>query len=409
VSLSIDAKNAWVNSVERGVKQLVVSVWGGPAIYLIDIASGKTVATFTEPGLEVIRSHFIDGERTVLAVCGDRIVRLWSVADGKKIRQFTLTLDNSGAWLRWAPPVGPGPREPMNIPSLLSPEGNLIAYPDGGGHICINDTRSGNLDRQIHADFRGSGGWCFSPDGRVLDLSDGNLVRLWEIASGKERRSFSGHRAEVSALAFSRDGRTLFSGSNDTTAVVWDLIGDRTGATRIAALTPAELDALWAALAGDDAAKAFTAMRSLVAAPAQALPFLSRQLQPRKLPDADLVTRLIKELDSDQFTVREKAREELEKIGSLAVPVARKALASGPSAEARRQLEALIAKCDAEQKDPRGPSLREIRALEVLELDGSRQARDILRSLTTGASESRLTVEAKASLGRLERRSQSSP
>ena len=58
----------------------------------------------------------------------------------------------------------------------------------------------------------------FSPDGRTA-LSggeDGN-VSLWEIATGKKLRSFSGHTEVINSVAYSSDGRTALSGSKDKT------------------------------------------------------------------------------------------------------------------------------------------------------------------------------------------------
>jgi WD40 repeat protein len=64
---------------------------------------------------------------------------------------------------------------------------------------------------------------AFSPDGKFLALgsSDGT-VRVWDPVLGKELRSLEGHRGIVNSVAFSRDGKRLVSGSTDTTVLIWD-------------------------------------------------------------------------------------------------------------------------------------------------------------------------------------------
>jgi WD40 repeat protein len=64
---------------------------------------------------------------------------------------------------------------------------------------------------------------CVSPDGRLLAVGeyDGS-VSLWDVASLKKTRRFSGHAGMVHAMLFSRDGKTLFSAGTDGVKV-WNI------------------------------------------------------------------------------------------------------------------------------------------------------------------------------------------
>jgi hypothetical protein len=65
---------------------------------------------------------------------------------------------------------------------------------------------------------------AFSPDGQTLASgSRDNTIKLWEVASGRERATLSGHGDEVSSVAFSPDGQTLASGSWDKTIKLWEV------------------------------------------------------------------------------------------------------------------------------------------------------------------------------------------
>jgi WD40 repeat protein len=48
-------------------------------------------------------------------------------------------------------------------------------------------------------------------------------VRLWDVATGKELAVLTGHKASVLNCAFSRDGRTLATKSDDRTIKLWNL------------------------------------------------------------------------------------------------------------------------------------------------------------------------------------------
>jgi hypothetical protein len=67
-------------------------------------------------------------------------------------------------------------------------------------------------------------GVAFSPDGRTaLSSSDDTTVRLWDVRTGRELHCYEGHTDEVRSVAFSPDKRHLLSGSHDRTLRLWPL------------------------------------------------------------------------------------------------------------------------------------------------------------------------------------------
>ena len=61
-------------------------------------------------------------------------------------------------------------------------------------------------------------------DGGTISMATiGKEVRLWDTETGELLGSFPGHLTSITCAAFTPDGGTLVSGSNDGTVLFWDL------------------------------------------------------------------------------------------------------------------------------------------------------------------------------------------
>jgi hypothetical protein len=202
-------------------------------------------------------------------------------------------------------------------------------------------------------------------------------------------------------LSFSPDGKKLLSGSEDTTATVWDLTGELREPTARKPLTAAELEKLWTTLCEDDAAKAYHAMQRLAGSPKDAVSDLSQRVKAIPRVPEKVLARWIADLDNADFKTREHATEELDKLGEAALLAYDAALAGTPSAEARLRLETLKKKHSL-LRTPSTEQLRIMRALEVLEMCGP-ESRKLLTTLADGAPGAYVTEQARNALLRQDR------
>jgi WD40 repeat protein len=382
-----------------------------------------------------------DGQRLVALFRGggkeDCQLNVWDTANGKLLKRreppaspfSSFTPDGSGIVVRAEQGLAIQDtltgKERVMIPGVVdllpiafSPDGKRLAavrcpvvlppagkpgprFAQAGGEVtgvCVAEVATGT--ELLRIDTGRVNRLAFSGDGRVLATSDGDTVRLWELATGQEvfRQGRHGDlpgappQAAVTSLAFLAGGGRLATGLEDGTTLVWDVAP--------AAAAARGLEGLWADLAGDDAARAYRAVNGLAAAPAPAVAYLRDRLRPVPEVEPRRVRRLLADLDSNEFAAREAAARELAALGERVEPALRRALKESPSAEVRRRLGDLLTA-------PKGPpppnTLRALRAVWVLERVGTPEARKVLEELAQGAPAARQTAEAKAALARLER------
>lgn len=239
----------------------------------------------------------------------------------------------------------------------------------------------------------------FSPNGRVMLLWGHGLVSVWEVTTGRERTRFKGHFASLSNARFTPDGRGIVSGGADSQVLLWDYTRRcLDGIWTTVKHTPEQQTTLWKSLASDDAAEAHRAIWEMVADPDGTAKFLDGKLQPAKLPEAALLSKCIDRLSSPAFPEREKATKDLLSWGDMILPPLQVARKKTTDAELRERLDRIIQ--ELEQPSLANSQLQQVRAVEVLESIGTKEAKQVLEKLARGEGSARLTQEAKFALGR---------
>jgi RNA polymerase sigma factor (sigma-70 family) len=163
-------------------------------------------------GDRVVDLAFLPDGKT-LAAADKGSIRLWDTATGREVRRF-----------------GDGTLKSMS----LSADGKRLASsPEHFGPFRVWDVRTGRLVRTIDGP-----NWStvvLSPDGKRLAAISanaqrsglGSAVHLWDVDTGQKLHHLDKHTDIAWSLAFSPDGKRLYSGGADCTIRVWDVASGR--------------------------------------------------------------------------------------------------------------------------------------------------------------------------------------
>jgi RNA polymerase sigma factor (sigma-70 family) len=110
----------------------------------------------------------------------------------------------------------------------LSADGNTFVAGDRLGKVRVWDVQTGKERCSFQPGPYGSRKDIeVSPDGRTIATISGGIftsaVSLWDAASGKLISDLPGHSSEITAAAFSPDGKTAFTIAKDQSLRTWDI------------------------------------------------------------------------------------------------------------------------------------------------------------------------------------------
>ena len=112
----------------------------------------------------------------------------------------------------------------------FSPDGRIMAT-NRGNVILVRDVVEDKLLQKIEMISHVDKCLALSSDGRTVASGHHHYtsgkhhytIDLWDIETGKHKKTLKGHKKSIESLAFSPDGKTLASGSLDNTIILWDV------------------------------------------------------------------------------------------------------------------------------------------------------------------------------------------
>ncbi len=326
-----------------------------------------------------------DGERATVWL-GDR-VGVEEVATGNLLATLPKGVSHS---IRFAP----------DGRLLAAPVGPPKLPPNGVERLVFIETVSG--EEIFHLDLETFDRVAFTPDSRAAIVADKKKLRVWDTDTGEKLYEMAWPEClrdgrgetEICSLEALSGGR-IATGMAEGDILVWDLSSSTWPAgNRGHVIGRKELDALWSDLA-NDAGKAHRAMKILAVAPDRTVPFLEDRLRPMREVDGKHLEKLLADLDSDSFEIREASSRALTELRYRIETKLLRALEDKPTLEMRRRIQAILAK----PKRLSAEALRMLRAIAVLDRIGTPEARRILEKLAGGADAPE-TRAAKAALVR---------
>jgi len=162
-----------------------------------------------------------DGNK-LITVSWDKTIRTWDVETGEAIKVLR-------------PPIGRGP-EGRLYAAALSPDGETLAVggwgpPNALGRIYLISMTSGRIERVLDGHKGPLRSLAFAPgkDGgrRLASGSDDTTARLWNVGTGQCEQELKEHTARVTGVSFAPDGHRLVTASSDKTARIWSVTDGR--------------------------------------------------------------------------------------------------------------------------------------------------------------------------------------
>ncbi len=202
----LEATGGYTRMLVLSPRGMLLAMGSEKRVRVLSLETGRQVHVLEGQGKEITSLAFAHDGRSLAAVTGDGVLRLWDLATGKERCRFAL------------------PESQIASGLAVSSDGSWIAVcPPSDRSVRILEKETGKVRFELGTLNAPTSHLAFTPDGRTLAAADGIRARLWDVASGRSLLPEpAGHRGAVAAVAYAPDGRTLASASRDGTLRLWD-------------------------------------------------------------------------------------------------------------------------------------------------------------------------------------------
>lgn len=137
----------------------------------------------------------------------DETISLWNIETGRQLESFQTNHKYTY----------------YSITLAFSPDSKtLISWINSDWKIKLWNVETGKLIQSVD-NKSGSSSIALSLDGKILAASCYDNICLWNIETGENIKSLEGHTFPIKSIIFSPDGKTLASGSIDSTVKLWNI------------------------------------------------------------------------------------------------------------------------------------------------------------------------------------------
>ena len=152
-----------------------------------------------------------DGEKLVSGTSGGK-VQMWDAETGVELTSFFAE----------EPPIDDRYRDPI-VTLAFSSDSSLLAVGSTKQIRLLGSPKLPHFKEVSYGEKVWGRALVFSPDDSVIvrALTAGR-IQLWDVTTGDKLTTLDGHTATVKTLEFSADGKTFISAAEDGTILLWD-------------------------------------------------------------------------------------------------------------------------------------------------------------------------------------------